>query len=528
MKQYLKPPGLWLLLVALVCSFNATAQSAESYYGPTTNNGQLSHSVGTGAQAFSIPTGGSYDGFTYGIGTDKFIGPNGLPGTQEIAGVVAPNFDTLQLNNGAVSVFNITNIAGVLVNGSVQYNNGITTSLRTNRTAGLAAATQFLGNAVYTPVLTPAIGVDTRFTDGYVSKVNPTAFVYPVGNVTDFRPITATGTGTFATAWSNSNVASFYTGALPAGALALSTNGYWDWSATAAATVTVSIPSEAAMGPASKLAIMGYNGTAWLNLGGVFTANTENSTNTVPVNVPANIQALAIGQAGVQLNAKVFIQGDMPGSGTTMRTDLQNYFDVGSGLLPVASPYVGGTDLYYYNISNVSGTAGAVVDWVQVEVRLLSNNYATAVETRNLLLKPNGSIVDTMNLAPTFNLQSGTARLVIKHRSHMAIMSKDITSFAGTVNYDFTTALAQASNDGGDPPQMKLINGVWTMINGDINRDYAVDAKDGAQVKISFLAGSYDSYLLLDLNMDGSVDGRDGGLFKSSFLGSYYSTLVNY
>ena len=526
MKQYFKFPGWSLSFMALAISCSVTAQSGEGYYGPTTNTGQLSHGVGTGAQSFSVLTGGSFDAFTNGIGVDNFIGPNGLPGAQEIGGLVAPIFDTLKLNNGPLSAFNITNTAGVIVNGTVVYNNGITTSLRTSRIAGLAAATQFLGNAIYTPALTPAIGVDTRFTDGFVSKVNPTAFVYPVGNVTDFRPITATGTGTFATAWNNSNVASFYTGALPAGAMALSTNGFWEWSGTAAATVTVSIPSAAALGAASRLAVMGYNGTAWVNLGGVFTTNTENSTNTAPVSVPATIKALAIGQTGVQLNAKIFLQGDMPGSGTVMRTDLQNYFGPGIGLLPVLNPYLGVET--YSKISSTTGTAGVVVDWIQVQVRLLSNNYATSVETKNLLLKADGSIVDTLGAAPTFNAQTGTVRLVIKHRTHMGIMSNNITSFGGIVNYDFTTALAQASNDGGDPAQMKLINGVWTMISGDINMDGSVDASDGAAFKVSFINSDFDVYVPFDINMDGSVDASDGAIFKSSFLGGYYSTLVNF
>ena len=527
MKQYLKPPVFWLSIVALVTSFTASAQSGEGYYGPAVNIGQQSHSVSTSTNAFTIPAGGSYDGFTYGLGIDNFIGPNGIAGAQEISGAVAPVFSTLQLNNGAVSTFNITNTAGVIVNTSLAFNNGITSTVRTSRTAGLAGAIQFLTNGNYTPALVPAIGADARFTDGYVSKVNPAAFVYPVGNVTDLRPITATGTGTFTTAWNNSNVASFYTGALAAGTISLSTKGFWEWRGTATATVTVSIPYDATLGAASKLAVMGYNGTGWVNLGGVFTTNTENSTNTAAISVPSTIQALTMGQAGVQLNAKVFLQGDMPATGSTMRTELQNYFGANSGLLPVASPY-SAAPATYTNIGKTTGTAGIVADWILVEVRLASNNYATAVETKSLLLKPDGSIVDTLGLAPTFSQQTGTARIVIKHRSHMAIMSNNITSFAGVVNYDFTTGLAQAANDSADPAQMLLVNGVWTMIVGDVNMDGSIDAVDGITFRIAFNAGSFDLFLLTDLNMDGVVDSVDGIIFRNTFNGGYYSTMLNY
>ena len=96
------------------------------------------------------------------------------------------------------------------------------------------------------------------------------------------------------------------------------------------------------------------------------------------------------------------------------------------------------------------------------------------------------------------------------------------------MNYNFSTALSQASNQFKDPPQLKLVNGVWAMISGDINLDYAVDAADGAAFKVAFIAGKFDLYIPLDLNLDGTIDAMDGALFKSGFLGGYYSTLANF
>ena len=529
MKQYLKLPGLWLCMLAMVFSLCTFAQAGESYFGPVTNIGYVSHNVGTGTSSFNVAATGSYDAFTFGAGIDEFLGPLGVAGTQEISGTVAPIFGTVKLSNGAASAFNITNTAGIIVNTTAALTNGVTTAFNTNRANGLLAAIKFLGTAVYTPSLTPVAGApDVTFTEGFVSKVNPDAFVFPVGNVTDLRPITVKGTGTFATSWNNANVASFRTGALPAGVSKINTNGFWEWAPSAVSTVTVSIPNEATfVSTASKLTIVGFDGSAWTKLGGAFTALTENSTNTLPVSVPANITAIAMGEAGVIVNAKVFLQGDM-GTSILMRSDLQNYISSGSGLLPNISPFGGSQSTTYTNISNVLGTAGIVVDWIQVEVRLASNSYATAVETRSLLLKPDGSIVDSSGQAPTFNTAVGTARLVIRPRNHLAVMSNDITSFAGTVNYDFTTALAQANNDFADPAQMKLINGVWTLFSGDINRDNAIDALDGATFKTTFIANTFDSYIGSDLNMDGSVDGLDGPIFKNNFVGNFYSTMVNY
>ena len=530
MKQFFKYPmrlpGM-LIVPLMLLAAGAKAQLPETYGAAWTNTGYVSHQAGTGTNAFSVITGGSYDNTTFGIGTDAFVGPLGIAGAQEIAGTMAPLLGNLSFDNGTISQLNITNTAGLQIANNLTFNNGITSTVRTNRTSGLAGAIQFLTNGNYAPALTPAIGVDAVFTDGFVSKVNPSGFVYPVGNVTDLRPITATGTGTFTTAWSNSNVASFYPGPVPPGTKKVNTNGYWEWNGTNAATATISIPDQTTFTTADKLSVVGYNGTAWVNLGGGFTTNIENSNNTTPVNVPSNIVALAIGELGVIVNAKVFLQGDMPASGTIMRTSLQNYTGPGVGLLPSVSPYTGAASTYT-NMSNISGTAGSVADWIRVEVRLASNNYHTAAESRSLMLKPDGTIVDSTGLSPTFSQQTGTARLVIKHRNHMAIMSNDIASFSGTVNYDFSTALAQASTIGTDPAQMKLVNGVWAMFAGDINSNNYISATDKAIFNAAFKLSLFNSYVPSDINMNGNVTAVDNAIFKSNFSGGYYSTLINY
>lgn len=519
-----------ILLPLLLLCLGASAQAPEYYAAPLANTGNTSHLVGTGSNAFTIPTGGSYEAFIYGSGTDAFLGPNGVAGIQAIAGGVAPNFGTLSLNNGAASAFNITNTLGIKINTTLTFGNGITTTLRSSRAVGLAGAIQFMVAATYTPALSPAIGADTRFVDGYVSKVNPAAFVYPVGNGIDLRTISATGTGTFATAWSTGSAITAYPGALPGGVTSLATNGYWEWSGTAAATVTVSIPNESALGAASGLTILGYNGTAWINLGGVFATNTENSSNTAAVSVPSNITALTIGAASsnVTVNAKVFLQGDM-GAGATMNNDLQNYFGGNSGLLPTTSPY-GGTVATDATINNPAGLAGTVADWITVEVRLASNSYATAAETKYLLVKPDGTVEDATGAVPTFTAQIGTVRLVIKHRNHLAVMSNNIASFTSgsTVNYDFSSSLGQASNVFGDPAQMVQVNGKWCLWAGDLDGDGFIDNSDYSTMLTNSNALLFDVYHISDVTLDGFVDNSDYSTLLPNSNALYYSTLVNY
>ena len=526
MKQFFKHRGWSLSMLAMVISFTASAQSAEGYYGPVINTGQLSHGVGIGAQAFSILTGGSFDGYTNGRSVDNFTGPNGLPGTQEIGGIIAPGFDTLKLNNGATSAFNITNTAGIVVNGALAFNNGITTTLRTNRTAGLAGAIQFLGSAVYTPAFTPAAGPDLKFIDGFVSKVNPAGFVYPIGNVTALRPVTVSGTGTFTAGWSNLDIhTSPYAVVLPLGITAITSKGYWEWSGTAIATATLSIPDVSTFTSAANLTVVGYNGTAWVNLGGVFATNTENSTNGTAISVPANIQAMVLAEIGVPLSLKVFLAGDI-NAGATMRNDLQNYFGGNVGLLPSISPYGGVTNTYAL-ISNPTGPVGAVADWITVEVRVASNNYNAAMETQYLLLKTDGSIVTTTGTIPVFAAQTGTVRVIIKHRNHLAIMSNDITGFNTSKSYDFSTSLSQASNAFGDPAQMTLKFGKWCMWAGDTFNDNFIDGTDRSTISGN-LGKNDETYLINDLNMDGFADGTDRSLLNFNLLTAPNSTLNNY
>ncbi|XZF14017.1 beta strand repeat-containing protein [Chitinophagaceae bacterium MMS25-I14] len=230
----------------------------------------------------------------------------------------------------------------------------------------------------------------------------------------------------------------------------------------------------------------------------------------------------------LKLNVKVYMQGDMPSSGTTMHNDLQNYFGGNSGLLPTTDPY--GAGAMYNQINNPTGPAGTVTDWVQVDVRYASNP-TRVVESNAFLLKPNGSIVDSTGSVPTLHTLSypDTFCVVVSHRNHMAVVSKNILLNSGsTAAYDFTTSLSQAANPFGDPAQMVQKNGVWCMWAGDINRDYFIDGTDYGTVYFLNSSGPFDVYDVSDLNMDGFVDGTDLGLMYFNNSVSPYSTLINY
>ncbi|GGN10635.1 hypothetical protein GCM10010967_53160 [Dyadobacter beijingensis] len=228
----------------------------------------------------------------------------------------------------------------------------------------------------------------------------------------------------------------------------------------------------------------------------------------------------------VLVDTKVLLRGAYRTGQANMATDLQTYFSANSGLLPATDPY--GGNVGYNNIGNPAGVAGPVVDWIKIEIRDAANP-AVKLQSKSLLLKPNGSIVDIDGTLPKFVGQSAPVRLAIFHRNHVAILSNPIAAFnAGTTIYDFTTALNKASQLPGDAAQMGVINGKWYMWAGDVNNDLSVDATDMTIATNDFMSGLFDQYLPTDVSMDGGVDATDGSIMNAAFINGYYSTLTNY
>lgn len=233
--------------------------------------------------------------------------------------------------------------------------------------------------------------------------------------------------------------------------------------------------------------------------------------------------------AGPQLEVKVALQGVVTTKvdGNIMRTDLQTYFG-DTGLLPTTSPY---GDLATCPDINNTSKIDDVVDWVKVEVRD-AVDPSILLESKSLLLGATGFVINLDGTSqPSFTSQSKAVRIVIKHRNHLAVMSNPIQDFSsGVVSYDFTTALSQASNAFGDPPQMVQKNNIWCMWVGDVNavQDLGIEGTDFNEVYKICKESPFDTYSISDVNMDGGVDGNDFNLEYSTNLVAPYSTLINY
>jgi hypothetical protein len=297
--------------------YQAIGGGIFEHYGPLTNGSFPG--VGT------LHVQGVYDATN---GRDDFYGPGGAAGIQSITGNTRPTFGILNVNNGAGTRFDVLNTQGILVAGTANFSNGITTTVRSNINTG---AVQFADGATYTntagsgAAVFPGTGdaLDAQHVNGYVTKIGDDGFIYPVGSGTDYRPLQisapATATDAYSVAWiaGDPTTTTDPSGA-PAlhpvtsvgpGILSVSTAGQWDWitqSGTGAGlTITVSMPNLNKPGVVqANLRLVGWNGTQWVNLStaqGSGAANGIAENNTLAGTMIAGITAIGIGSVDLVL-----------------------------------------------------------------------------------------------------------------------------------------------------------------------------------------------------------------------------------
>lgn len=344
----------------------AGSTGAPSNYGVFEHRGQS----GTGAAA-ALVNNGTYDATVN--GRDYFMGPNGTAGQQEISGSSMPAFGELFIQNGATSLFDITNTNGIRVATNLFFGNGITTTVRANTSAG---AIKFDDNATYFSTLPLD---DTRHVNGYMSKTGNDAFTFPVGSGTDMRTLAisapATATDQYSVAWiagdptttgdpSNGNAMHPIT-AVTGNINAVSAAGQWDWipvSGTGAGlTVAVSIPA-GITAPAATLRLAGWNGTSWVDLSGApnATGNTEGST--LSGTMIAGIQAVGIGRVTPDLTPTLIID-DLSFSPTSGARDfIVNVFEINNvatyDTIRVRLPKLSAFTITYPTTSGISNVFG--------------------------------------------------------------------------------------------------------------------------------------------------------------------------
>lgn len=184
----------------------------------------------------------------------------------------------------------------------------VSTAWATARTATPGYYSWTIGSGNYTG------SDDTHHINGYVKKYGPEPFVFPVGSGTDLRTLEISAPSNpadvYAVAWiignpgttqdpTNEN-ASHPVTAVSGNISVVSTVGQWDWQAVRGTgdglIITVSIPQllGTEFTDASKLRLVGWNGTSWENLGTAGASGTAENSILSGI-MKTGIQAIGIG-----------------------------------------------------------------------------------------------------------------------------------------------------------------------------------------------------------------------------------------
>jgi len=214
--------------------------------------------------------------------------------------------------------------------------------------------------------------------------------------------------------------------------------------------------------------------------------------------------------AQVELDLNVILEAPYdPGTGL-MRDNLRT-----AGLIPIHEPYgnvgfsqVGnGTER---TTNNVLATAGndAIVDWIQVELRDMTNP-SLVVATASALLQRDGDVVDVDGVSPmTMFALPDQYYVAVRHRCHLGIMTLSPLPLSTT-----PTVIDFSSHALWGTEAAKLVSGLQVLWTGDVTADGTLkyigtnNDRDQILVKIGGNAptATVSGYTEEDVTMDGIV-----------------------
>jgi endo-1,4-beta-xylanase len=228
--------------------------------------------------------------------------------------------------------------------------------------------------------------------------------------------------------------------------------------------------------------------------------------------------------AKTTLSVRANLQGTMltapnkTGYGTVMRDNLRV-----KNLIPKGDPYQNRTGFIHVNNSqkdtiinpNVLTVTGnnAIVDWVFVELRNRLDP-SKVVATKSGLIQRDGDVVDTDGTSPLlFNAPADNYYIVIRHRNHLGVMSKNALTFTETAStiFDFTTSQSAVS---GTNAQVVLPNATKALWAGDANADNDIVSvgsqtdvnKISKQILLASLNSNFSTSYVLNGYADTDID----------------------
>ncbi|MCB0685961.1 MAG: NPCBM/NEW2 domain-containing protein [Saprospiraceae bacterium] len=209
-----------------------------------------------------------------------------------------------------------------------------------------------------------------------------------------------------------------------------------------------------------------------------------------------------------ELDIKVILEGAFTspyiGEANLMRDDLRRY-----GVLPHTSPY---SDQLSIDDSVLTKEGNdAIVDWIWVEIRDKNDN-TLVIDSTSALLQRDGDIVQIDGLTPLkYNIGKDNYHIAIKHRNHLAFMSKDPLTVGVTTPtiLDFTDGSITTYGTNAQ----NLLNGKLVMVGGDADGSGIIDAADRSE---AWNNRQDQTYKTTDCSLNGATEALDRGIIWNS------------
>ena len=177
-----------------------------------------------------------------------------------------------------------------------------------------------------------------------------------------------------------------------------------------------------------------------------------------------------------------------------------------AALVPKAHPY-GGAPWNYAGTDSAETVPAGVVDWVLIELRT-GTDSASTLGRRAAFIKKDGMIVDLDGTSGVdfAEIEPGSYYIVVRHRNHLAIMSKDPVALSeASPLYDFTTGLDKYFNADAAP----VGAGKFALWGGDADASGDIAANDRAA---TWNGRNHIGYVLFDVDLSGDVAATDRSL----------------
>ena len=462
-----------------------------------------------------------------------------------INGFTIPNLQIDNLSHAALGSAAVIGNSLTFTNGKIQLGNF-------NLTLANAASTTGGGTSTF---------VETNGTGQFVKSLNAdlASFNMPVGNGTNYTPVSVTTSGTYSGAsigvqakgTANPNKPVRSTDFLNT-SWTINRNGI---TGSVTGTTTYVDPTNV-NGIESDLRGFVWNGTDW-SLSGASINTASNQITALVTGTGNDVYAM---NRFVFLRGKIFMQGAYVSGTTISGTPVMNdLLRSGTNLIPLTDPYrVAPYNANYAHVNNsvpesVIGTPFAnqadarndIVDWVFAELRNTTVPPGnTILQTRSGLLQRDGDIVDIDGISPLYfkNIDAGSFSVVVRHRTHLGI-GTDPASFSKSLNEQQGTVLdISGMTDGqlfGPAAAYTVVNSINCLWSGNANSNptvrYSGPANDRDYILATVLGGVQGTiinnvYSQGDINMNRGVrysgPGNDRD-YLLTILGGIQGTIRN-